>query len=219
MRLPGRSGCAPLRAMPSTRTWPASISCFACERVPIPGTVARKRSSRTPAPAAGTTTASRPAPTARSAAAGLRGEHALCVRHVGGDRRPERVGAVEAPLATQTFDHLHGKPAAIEVAREVEEMHLDRVAAPSEGGPYADVHDARAPRPIDLRRDRVHAVGGEEEAAGKVQVRGREAERPPATIADHHSPAERVRATEQAAGTAHVAGLDERAQPRAAHPL
>src|SRR5439155_1431513 len=59
-RAPTPRRWAPLRATPSTRTRPASINRFACDRVPTSATPARKRSRRTPAPPAGTTSSTRP---------------------------------------------------------------------------------------------------------------------------------------------------------------
>ena len=52
-----------------------------------------------------------------------------------------------------------------------------------------------------------------------MQVRGREAERPPPAIAHHHPAAERVGPAEERSRARHVARLEQRAQPRAAHLL
>src|SRR5437870_1709010 len=59
-RSPLRTGWALLLAAPFTRTRPASISCFARERVPTAGTAARNRSRRCPAASLGTTSSTRP---------------------------------------------------------------------------------------------------------------------------------------------------------------
>src|SRR5207237_9337638 len=114
-RSPGRTACEALRTTPSTRTHPASISCFACERVPTPRAAATTRSSRRPAAAGRTTRTTRGTP---SPPAG--GEHATGLRHVGGDGRLERLGAREGALAPQPLDELDDQPPPVEIAREVE---------------------------------------------------------------------------------------------------
>src|SRR5207253_1486864 len=167
--------CALLRSAPSTRTCPASINRFACDRVPTSDTVARKRSSRVPAARAGTTRSTRRAMLACSP-------------------RPGE-GPAAGPPRPSTAPPPPGGPAA----------------------PHADVEDALVRASVHLDTDRVHPVGGQQEAGAEMQVRGREAERPPPAIAHHHPAAERVGPAEERSRARHVARLEQRAQPRAAH--
>jgi len=135
------------------------------------------------------------------------------------DRGAQRLGPAECLLAAQALDHLDDQPPPVEVAAEVEQMDLDRPPFAGEGRPHADVEDALAHAPVHLDTDRVDAVRGQQEAGAKMQVRGREAERPPPAIAHHHPATKRVGPAEERPRTRHVARLDERAQPRAAHLL
>src|SRR5204863_4415478 len=68
-------------------------------------------------------------------------------------------------------------------------------------------------------RDRIHAVGRQEEPGPRMEVRGRKAERAPAPIADDDAAAERVGTAEQATGLSHVATLHHFAHERAADVL
>src|SRR5262249_4353923 len=60
-------------------------------------------------------------------------EHGAGARDVGGDRAAEGVRPAEGHLAAQALDQLDAEPGPVEVAREVEQVDLDRPPPPAEG--------------------------------------------------------------------------------------
>ena len=99
----------------------------------------------------------------------------------------QRIDAVELALAAQEVGEAHLGPLAVEVAVEVEQVRLEQrvVGVLVERRPPAEVDRARVHVAVGpLVPAGVHAVGGQADGVGHLDVGRREAEQPAALVAD-----------------------------------
>src|SRR5688572_29287529 len=137
-------------------------------------------------------------------------------RDVLADLRDQRLDGVEPRLAAQPLDELDLDPAVVEVAREVEDVGLERDrgrARVGEGRVGAEAGRGQQPRAtVEPEPGGVDAGRGEDRDVGR-DVRGRDADRAAALGAVDDGAVDAVRAAEQLGGGAEVAGADGGADP------
>src|SRR5680860_56752 len=139
-------------------------------------------------------------------------------RLVGGELGLELVQTGELPLGAQVVLEARGHALTVEVAAEVEYVHLERRRLLRERRPGADVgHAPEAPaRGVD--GDRVDAEGQRLALAGD-DVGSRVADGAATARAGDHLSAHRVRFAEQAVGSVEVARLQVGPYARRLHDL
>src|SRR6185437_5777328 len=115
-----------------------------------------------------------------------RAEDLACLRRILGDLRLQRVDAGEFALGPELLDQRHAQMTAIEIAGEIEEMHLQPQIAAAEGRARAEIGDRVVPaRPavlLDRRADGIDA-GGRSQVIVQKDVGGGKADGAAALIA------------------------------------
>src|SRR5204863_2087105 len=127
-----------------------------------------------------------------------------------------RIHVLELALVSQALHDPEPDLPAVEIAVVTKHVRLDyRLGRIAEGGPHADVRDARVHDPVYRRHRRVYAVGGQQ-LVGRLQVRGREAELAAAMRPGHDEPIDVELVTEQRTRFVHAPFRHEAADARAA---
>src|SRR5919201_1455260 len=113
--------------------------------------------------------------------------------HVGCDLPDEVTLARKRLLVAKVLPQLDDEPLTVEVALEIEEVHLH---APFHAA-VVRIHSDRHGRATAARRAGIDAMPRHEQLGRNVEVRGREAERSPALVAEGHLPLDLRRSPEQ----------------------
>ena len=87
--------------------------------------------------------------------------------HVPGDLSLEILDRGEPHLLAEVEHEVETHPSAVEIAREIQQMRLDRQGRLRERRAHADVDDGRVDDAIDVRQAAVHAARDEEVAVGR----------------------------------------------------
>ncbi len=157
------------------------------------------------------------------ACSGRSARASVAALHVLGERRLQRIDAVEAALAAEASDEADPHLATVQVAAEAEEVRLDGERGPVEGGLRADRDGGGQPLTIRLidhvDAGGVHALGGHHAAVkvGGIEVEGGEADRPPPLLAADDPGDPLQRPAQAGRGVGHPALGGERADERAGH--